>query len=461
MKLSQQFRNLLYSRKGWRWKIVDFLIAFMSFWLSLELLSGVYSYQPYEHFFTLTIYAIVLVISVRLCGLNTHRLEHLLSPYEIIISSIQGCVIAFLVVNIAAAIVYHPNLESYVFALALVFSASGIILTRIGYKWYLQRNPIKVAFLCRNKLTAELSERFRSDPHFKVICVGSEEPLKPRDNEANFKNIVITDPDHFVQFLKNNETDFAISVYHKGMSPVISKVIERLPFSNIDVLNLGAFIELFHREIPLNYRNLHWHTADFFLPKHTITSLAKRIADFTAALFGLVLLLPFFPIIMLLIRMDSPGPAFYSQTRAGIMGKPFKIHKFRTMREDAESSGAQWAQKKDPRVTRIGTFMRKTRIDEIPQLWNVLKGDMSLVGPRPERPEFIEDLKKSIPLYEWRLLVPPGLTGWAQIRHGYTDTVEGIRRKLQYDLFYIKNHSVWLDLEILLSTIPLIMKGSR
>ncbi len=461
MKVSPQLRNLLHSRKGWRWKIVDFLIAFISFWLSLEFSSAVNFYPSYEHFFLLTIYAVVLVISVRLCGLNTHRLEHLLSPYEITVSSIQGCTIAFLIINIVAAILHKPDLEIHVFALAAIFSALSIISTRIGYKWFLQKNPIRVAFLCRNKLTSELSERFKLDPHFKVVCVGSEEPLRPRDNEANFKNIVITDPDDFVQFLKDNETDFAISVYHKGMSPVVSRVIERLPFSNIDVLNLGAFIELFHREIPLNYRNLHWHTADFFLPKHTITSLVKRIVDFTAALFGLILLLPFFPIIMLLIRLDSPGSAFYSQTRSGIMGKPFKIHKFRTMRQDAESSGVQWAKKEDPRVTRIGAFMRKTRVDEIPQLWNVLKGDMSLVGPRPERPEFIEDLRKSIPLYEWRLLVPPGLTGWAQIRHGYTDTTEGIRRKLQYDLFYIKNHSIWLDIEILLSTVPLIMKGSR
>ena len=131
------------------------------------------------------------------------------------------------------------------------------------------------------------------------------------------------------------------------------------------------------------------------------------------------------------------------------------------MRKDAEASGAQWAQKKDPRITRLGAFMRKTRIDEIPQLWNIVKGDMSLVGPRPERPEFIEDLKKQIPLYEWRCLVLPGLTGWAQIRHEYTDTIEGTRRKLQFDLFYIKNHSVWLDLQIILRTIPHMMRGSR
>ena len=461
MTFSSSLKNLLRSRKGWRWKIIDFLIAFFSLWMGLKLSSHAHVYEPYQHFFILTMYAIVMVLTVRLCGLNTHRLEHLLSPYEIILSSIQGSVITFLIVDIAVKVLYYPDLGRYVFMLTLAFSTSGIILTRISYKWYLQNNPIKVAFLCRNKLTSELTQRFKSDPHFHVVCVGSEEPLDQSDNEADIKNITITDPVRFIQFLTDNETDFAISVYDKEMGPVISKVIEHIPFSGIDVLNLGAFIELFHREIPLSYRNLHWHTADFFLPKHSVTVLVKRLVDFTAALFGLILLLPFFPIIMLLIKMDSSGPALYSQIRAGFMGKPFKIYKFRTMREDAESSGAQWAQKKDPRVTRIGSFMRKTRIDEIPQLWNVLKGDMSLVGPRPERPEFIETLKESIPLYEWRCLVPPGLTGWAQIRHGYTDTVDGIRRKLQYDLYYIKKHSIWLDLEIILSTIPLIMKGSR
>ncbi len=461
MKLPTQLRNLLHSRKGWRWVIIDFLIGGFSLWLGLRLSPYINSYQPYERFLLLIIYAITLVFTVRLCGLNTHRVEHLFSRYEIILSSILGSLIALFTIVVAVYLVYFHNIGRYVIAITLSLSVLGITLTRIGYQWYLRNNPIKVAFLCFNRLTPELTQRFNSDPHFHVVCVGSEEPLEQNDNEIDYDNIVITDPDQYVKFLKDNGTDFAISVYDKEMSPVISSVIKRLPFSGIDVLNLGAFIELFHREIPLSYRNLHWHTAGFFIPKHSGTALIKRCVDFTAALLGLVVLLPFFPIIMLLIKMDSPGPALYSQIRAGFMGNPFKIHKFRTMRNDAESSGAQWAQKEDPRITRIGNFLRKTRIDEIPQLWNVLKGEMSLVGPRPERPEFVEDLKKSIPLYEWRLLVPPGLTGWAQIRHGYTDTTEGIRRKLQYDLFYIKNHSIWLDLEIILTTIPLIMKGSR
>ena len=461
MKLSPQFRSLLHSRKGWRWKVIDFLVAFFSLWLGIKLSPHLDIYDSYKQFLISVLYASILVISIRLCGLNTHRLEHLLSRYEIILASIQGSIIAFLIIDIAVYLLFLHSFGRYVITITLSLSILGIALTRISYKWYLRSNPIKVAFLCFNKLTPELTQRFNSDPHFHVVCVGSEEPLEQNDNEIKYDNIVITEPDQFVEFLKDNETDFAISIFDKEMSPVISRVIKRLPFAGIDVLNLGAFIELFHREIPLSYRNLHWHTAGFFLPKHSATTLIKRLIDFTAALVGLVVLLPFFPIIMLLIKLDSPGPALYSQIRAGFMEKPFKIHKFRTMRNDAESSGAQWAQKEDPRVTRIGNFLRKTRIDEIPQLWNVLKGEMSLVGPRPERPEFIKDLKESIPLYEWRLLVPPGLTGWAQIRHGYTDTTEGIRRKLQYDLFYIKNHSIRLDLEIILRTLPLMMKGSR
>jgi exopolysaccharide biosynthesis polyprenyl glycosylphosphotransferase len=461
MEFPTQLRNILQSRKGWRWIIIDFLIAFFSIWLAQKLSPHGDVYEPYKRILVSITYAMLMVITVRLCGLNTHRVEHLFTRYEIILASIQGSLIAFFIVDMAITFVYLHHFGRYVIGITLILSVSGIALIRIVYQWYLKKNPINVAFMCRKELTVELTERFKSDPHFNVVCVGSEEPLKHDDHETGFKNIVIADPDQFVQVLKNNNTDFAISVYDGRMSPIISRVIKRLPFAGIDVLNLGAFIELFHREIPLSYRNLHWHTADFFLPKHSATVIIKRLIDFIAALLGIIFLLPLFPIVMLLIKLDSSGPAFYSQIRTGLMGKPFNIYKFRTMRQDAESSGAQWAQKEDPRITRMGSFLRKTRIDEIPQLWNVLKGDMSLVGPRPERPEFIEDLKKVIPLYEWRSLVPPGLTGWAQIRHGYTDTTEGIRRKLQYDLYYIKNHSIWLDLEIMLRTIPMIMKGSR
>ena len=165
---------------------------------------------------------------------------------------------------------------------------------------------------------------------------------------------------------------------------------------------------------------------------------------------------------MFVIRLDSKGPVFYTQTRVGKAGRIFKLLKFRTMRQDAEAAnGPQWAVDNDPRVTRVGRFLRSLRLDDVPQLWCVLRGDMALVGPRPERPEFVEMLSKEIPYYkEVRHMVRPGLTGWAQIKYRHVSTVEDAREELQYDLFYIKNASIGLDLLIMFQTIKTVLFAS-
>jgi sugar transferase (PEP-CTERM system associated) len=186
--------------------------------------------------------------------------------------------------------------------------------------------------------------------------------------------------------------------------------------------------------------------------------LVRRAISIVISLIGLILALPLIPLIMLAIRFDSKGPVFYSQTRVGKAGRIFKVRKFRTMREDAEAeNGPQWAGNGDPRVTRVGKFLRSSRLDEIPQLWCVLKGDMAFVGPRPERPEFIEMLSKEIRYYGVRHMVRPGLTGWAQVKYKYGSTVEDSREKLQYDLFYIKNASIGLDLLIMFLTVKTVL----
>jgi exopolysaccharide biosynthesis polyprenyl glycosylphosphotransferase len=173
---------------------------------------------------------------------------------------------------------------------------------------------------------------------------------------------------------------------------------------------------------------------------------------------GLLLVAPILPLVAIAIRLTSPGPVLYSQRRVGKDGKPFTIYKFRSMRINAEAaSGAVWSQPGDPRVTPMGRFLRRTRIDELPQLWNVLKGDMSFVGPRPERPEFVEDLSRQIPFYGQRHAVRPGLTGWAQVRHRYGSSVDDSQEKLQYDLFYIKHMSTTFDLFIVLETIKTVL----
>jgi sugar transferase (PEP-CTERM system associated) len=186
----------------------------------------------------------------------------------------------------------------------------------------------------------------------------------------------------------------------------------------------------------------------------------RQILNFCVALVGVVLSLPLLPFIMLAIKLDSLGPVLYRQKRVGRGGVPFYCYKFRTMRKDAEAdTGATWATDDDPRITRAGKFLRSSRLDEIPQLWCVLKGDMNFVGPRPERPEFVEWLSKEIPYYGVRHTVRPGITGWAQVQYKYGNTLEDAREKLQYDLFYIKNASIGLDLVISFQTIKIVLLG--
>jgi sugar transferase (PEP-CTERM system associated) len=188
--------------------------------------------------------------------------------------------------------------------------------------------------------------------------------------------------------------------------------------------------------------------------------LMRRLLNFSVGLLVGILALPFVPFIILAIRLDSPGSVLYRQQRVGCREKIFRCYKFRTMRQDAEAdTGPTWADDDDPRITRVGKFLRISRLDEIPQLLCVLKGDMAFVGPRPERPEFVEWLVEDIPYYGLRHLVRPGITGWAQIRYGYANTVEQSREKLQYDLFYIKNRSIGLDMLILFQTIKIVLLG--
>ena len=197
--------------------------------------------------------------------------------------------------------------------------------------------------------------------------------------------------------------------------------------------------------------------AQGFLRSSTFV-LIRRLISITISLIGLILTAPLMPFLMLIITLDSKGPVFYTQTRVGKGGRLFKVVKFRTMRQDAEaSSGPKWAGDNDPRITRVGKFLRSSRLDEIPQLWCVLKGDMAFVGPRPERPEFIAWLSKEIPYYGVRHMVRPGLTGWAQVKYKYGSTVEDAREKLQYDLFYIKNASIGLDLLIMFQTVKTVL----
>ncbi|MGV3466583.1 MAG: sugar transferase [Heyndrickxia sp.] len=199
------------------------------------------------------------------------------------------------------------------------------------------------------------------------------------------------------------------------------------------------------------------NTLEATQPKNTIyNSYIKRLGDIIFALVGLIITSIVILFTMALIKLESPGPALFFQERVGLNGKKFKIIKLRSMAVDAEKNGAQWAQKNDPRVTRVGAFIRKTRIDELPQLINVIKGDMSLIGPRPERPIFVEQFEREIPGFSQRLLVKPGLTGWAQVNGGYEISPE---EKAKYDIEYISHMGLLIDIKIIFKTIRVIFTG--
>jgi exopolysaccharide biosynthesis polyprenyl glycosylphosphotransferase len=197
----------------------------------------------------------------------------------------------------------------------------------------------------------------------------------------------------------------------------------------------------------------------FHLMPGYLSMKLKRVADLILTGVLLILVSPVMLLAALAIKFDSPGSVFYSQLRSGLYGKPFKVYKFRSMYQDAEKRGAQWSSQRDPRITRVGYWLRVMRIDELPQIWNVLCGEMSLIGPRPERPEFDVKLKEAIPYYEVRYLVKPGITGWAQVMYPYGASIEDAYEKLAYDLYYIKNYSLWLDLAIAFKTIRVVLLG--
>lgn len=242
----------------------------------------------------------------------------------------------------------------------------------------------------------------------------------------------------------------------------ILRLLRPLRCTGTEIIDYVSLYEMLAQEIPLNHINDEWLMSAALNSSVIHVRKIKRILDFSVATVGLALGAPIMLLTMLLIRIDSRGPVLYRQRRSGLDGRILTVLKFRSMRVDAEAgSGAVWAGRSDSRVTRIGRFIRKWRIDEMPQLINVLRGEMSLVGPRPERPEFIETLSSAIPFYRERLLVPPGITGWAQIKYPYAASIDAARRKLQYDLYYIKHMSLLLDVVILLRTVKTILVGLR
>ncbi len=301
----------------------------------------------------------------------------------------------------------------------------------------------------------------------RVALVGPNDPtstfLASRPTRKGFLEVFTIRPDvASASELKSRGVRTLILNGHddERQSPALAAEYRRC---GIALLSQAEFSERHLRRIDVATVDDTWVESLAGSQGHRMARFFTRAFDIALSLTLVLITLPLMAALAVLVRLDSPGPVLYRQERLGLRSKPFVVLKFRSMRANAEALGPKWAQQKDPRVTRLGALMRKTRMDELPQLANILRGEMSFIGPRPERPHFVEQLRLVIPYYEQRALVKPGLTGWAQVNYPYGASVEDARAKLSYDLYYVKNRSFFLDVLILLSTVRVILfqEGAR
>jgi exopolysaccharide biosynthesis polyprenyl glycosylphosphotransferase len=262
--------------------------------------------------------------------------------------------------------------------------------------------------------------------------------------------------DELRQIVEAQRPDIIILTDDRAGAWAVEPLLDLAPMG-FKVVGVSHFFEHALGRVPLLHLTPAWFMSMLHLRQKPYTRLAKRSFDLVVASLGLLLVAPLLPLLAALVR-TSPGPIFYSQTRLGEGGRHYRMFKFRTMRADAEEAGRPlFARESDPRVTRVGRLLRQTHLDEVPQLWNVMKGEMSIVGPRPERPEFVEMLEQTVPFWTRRLLVKPGITGWAQLRCGYAYDTDSTAEKLSYDLWYLRNRNVVVDLAICAKTVSTLL----
>jgi len=343
------------------------------------------------------------------------------------------------------------------FAIGLLTANRMIVGSLLGAAAFRRRVLVLGAGARAGRLR-ELGER----PESGFVLVGY---VGMNDNHQNIPEAIPRTAIHnLTRFVENLGVSEVVLALDERRNALPLKDLLRIKTAGVHVNDFSSFIERETGRVDLDTVNPSWLIfSDGFSSGRAVSSVAKRLFDITASAILLLVTLPVIVLFALLVKIDSRGPAFFRQTRVGLFGQNFDVIKLRSMRTDAEAGGAQWASKDDPRVTRIGKFIRKVRIDELPQTWSVLKGEMSFVGPRPERPEFVAELEEQLPYYAERHMVKPGITGWAQVNYPYGASIEDSRHKLEYDLYYAKNYTPFLDLLILLQTLRVVLwhEGAR
>mgnify|MGYP000910820820 FL=1 len=307
----------------------------------------------------------------------------------------------------------------------------------------------RVVFVGENDYTEDLLESVKKDGQYVFVM-----SLNNTDMKALGKEIL--------ELYNTKKFDVLVDFTDKLLrDPKITEKLLQYKLEGLQYYNYLEFYETYENKLPISHLSPKWflENTGFEIYHNNFNLKAKRLLDLLFALLIGIFAAPVIVLAAIIVKLESKGPVFFIQERIGEGNKKFNIVKFRSMTTDAEKDGPQWASKNDNRVTKFGKIMRATRIDELPQLWNVLRGEMSFVGPRPEREFFIQQLEKEIPYYNLRHTVKPGLTGWAQVMYPYGASVEDAYRKLQYDLYYIKHHSIPFDVKVLLKTVTIVIFG--
>ena len=442
-QISQRRRRLMWRFSGLGWFTVDAIFGFVAVLMAYVISprAELFQHQPekVDAIFLAIPFALLVGTIGNIAALHDPRYPRRWT--DLVGRSLFVVATALLIMTLELLFVHYLRIGRYIIFLSAIITVFAMVASRLVV-WHYSRSFAQT--IC-----------FLGDDRF---CFNATSFLDERS--LPFR-------------VKSYQPDDEVSLRDWAVDSVVDEIVfDQSSFvddeSLLDCLDAGVkistyadFIEDNYHLVPVEEISADWLFSARLELAHPFYYGVKRAVDFIAGLIGLIVTAPVMLVVMALIKWESPGPALYSQVRVGQFNRPFRIYKLRTMVQDAEKDGAQWAAKKDHRITRLGGFLRKTRFDEVPQFWNVVRGEMSLVGPRPERPEFVEQLGHRIPFYVQRHLVKPGLTGWAQINYPYGASIEDTKNKLKYDLFYIKRASVGLDAQIFLRTIGAMMKGSR
>ncbi|WP_312548485.1 TIGR03013 family XrtA/PEP-CTERM system glycosyltransferase [Massilia sp.] len=416
---------------------------------------------PLEHFFTSAIaFALAIVFSMSAMGMYQLDFEDGLR-HPFLMKLLPSFVMGFLILTLVFYIAPELSLGRGILLLVFALSAVGIYLARMVFfktseARFLQS---RIMFLGGGPLAkecADLADRAARYHRYDVagfIPASGEELCVPQNSLLK-----VREGDSLVKLARQyNVQEIVVSVQNRRGGFPIKELLD-CKLQGMKVTDAATFFERETCQIRVDSIQPSWLVFGGGFDQSFVRTFMKRSFDLVCSTAILLFTFPLMLLAALAIWLEDRGPIFYSQERVGKDGKSFFVHKFRSMRTDAEKAGKpQWAAQNDPRVTRFGNFMRKTRIDELPQILNVFKGEMSFVGPRPERPYFVEQLIEVVPYYNVRHSIKPGITGWAQVRYGYGSSAEDALQKLQYDLYYVKNNSLFLDFLILIDTLKVVL----